>query len=180
MCEPPSSCWQSGHLLSVRRPIIRALWSSTTRPYEKPVLTAGPHVAPLRVSEGIAELPISDPAQLAVVVVVDGAGIGRPGGGQCACVADRVCRVAQRLRVPPSVRWLWPQAAAGGILVGVLPCCTCCCPCCSSFCVKGQCVLSYHGTSPRQRHTCLIDVPCCLLCGQVGHPFPAQPLCAGP
>jgi hypothetical protein len=25
----------------------------------------------------------------------------------------------------------------------------------------------------RQRNTCLIDVPCCLLCGQVGHPFPA-------
>jgi hypothetical protein len=101
-----------------------ALLSSTTRPYEKPVLTAGPR-NPCVCQEGIAELPISDPAQLAVVVVVDGAGIGRAQVVDSVHVlADRVCRVAlwcvsplsagPRGRLSEWCSWSW--------------CCRTCCP----------------------------------------------------
>jgi hypothetical protein len=111
-CEPPSSCWQERASAVCAQAIMRALLGSTARPYEASAVT-GPHVA-ARVCQEACWASICDPAQLAVVVVVDGAGIdARRWWTVCMCwrIASVVLRSAL-VRVPPSVcvagpRGLW-------------------------------------------------------------------------
>jgi hypothetical protein len=93
VCEPPSSCWQSGHLLSVRRPIIRALLSPQ-HAHEASADRRDPCGTP-RVSGRLSSHQRPCPAGC-VVVVVDGAGLARPGGGQCACVGGSRLSCRQR------------------------------------------------------------------------------------
>jgi hypothetical protein len=81
-----------------------------------------------RVSEGIAELPISDPAQLAVVVVVDGAGIDAPrwwtvcmcGGSRLSCCAASACAAFCLVAVAPGRRW-WYLGRGVALLHLLLP-----------------------------------------------------------
>jgi hypothetical protein len=118
--------------------------------------------------EGIAELPISDPAL--AVVVVDGAGGRAQVVDSVHVLADRVCRVAQLwcvcrlLCVGCGPRGRWGCLSGRG----VCPVAPVAAPLLVILC-EGCGVLSYHGTSPCVSVTLASSMFLAAPPGQVGH-----------